>query len=194
MRTSTTSDHELVERVKQGLTPAFEELVRRYQGISMRLALSILENREDAEEAVQDSFVRAYKGISRFRQDSKFSTWLYRIVYNTSYTRLKKRRTFTDISAVEDRFDERLLQGTEDPGISYPSESIDLFDLVREGLHSLPQRYRTVLTLFYLEELKIDEIARIMMIGQSSIKVRLYRGRNLLRDIIAKKTGKEVPQ
>jgi RNA polymerase sigma factor (sigma-70 family) len=194
MRSAGQSDNELVERVKRGLTPAFEELVRRYQGISMRLAMSILGNKEDAEEAVQDSFVRAYKGISRFREESKFSTWLYRIVYNTSYTRLKKRKAFTDVSVVEDRYDERLLQ-TADKGGEYGTGTTEeAIDTVREALMKLPQRYQTVLTLFYIEDFKIEEIARIMMIGESSVKVRLYRGRMMLRDNIARKTGMEVTQ
>jgi RNA polymerase sigma factor (sigma-70 family) len=194
MRSAGQSDNELVERVKRGLTPAFEELVRRYQGISMRLALSILGNKEDAEEAVQDSFVRAYKGISRFREESKFPTWLYRIVYNTCYSRLKRRKAFTDVSVVEDRYDERLLQAADDAGEQGTGTFEEVIDAVREALLKLPQRYQTVLTLFYMENFKIGEIARIMMIGESSVKVRLYRGRMMLRDVIARKTGMEVPQ
>jgi len=85
-------DSDITELVRSGDSRAFAELVRRYKDRALSLCLRLLKNREDAEEALQDSFVRAYNGLADFRQESKFSTWFYRIVYNNCLTRVERRQ------------------------------------------------------------------------------------------------------
>jgi RNA polymerase sigma factor (sigma-70 family) len=183
------NDEELLDQVRNGLTSGFEGLVERYYARCLRLALGIMRNREDAEEAVQDAFLRVYRGLRSFRRDAKFSTWLYRIMYNVCYTGMRKKRSVVDVSVVEDRYDERLLNETASDTTTGAIELKDEADKVIEILHELPERYQTVLHLYYLEEFSVDEIAGIMHIGTSSVKVRLHRGRALLRDEVYKRLG-----
>lgn len=191
MSTRTFSDAELVEQTKDGLISGFEELVRKYQPRCKRFAMGMLSNREEAEEAVQDAFVRAYANIDKFRGDSKFSTWLYKILYNLCYTRLRYRKSFVDISVVEDRYEDRLLQQSIVSEATSQIEIKDLADKVKKVLHELPGRYRTVMDLFYIEDMTIGEIAEITRISNNSVKVRLYRGRTLLRDMVYKRFGQK---
>ncbi len=192
MSARSISDAELVKQTKDGLVSGFEVLVRRYHPRCMHFAMGILNNKEEAEEAVQDAFIKVHSNIDSFRGDSKFSTWLYKIVYNVCYTRLRNKRSFVDISVVEDRYEYRLLQTKDSELHTQQFETKDLAENINRVLQELPERYLTVVHLFYVEELTVEEIARIMNISQNSVKVRLYRGRMLLRDIVTKRFGNEV--
>jgi RNA polymerase sigma factor (sigma-70 family) len=188
----TFSDAELVKQTHDGLISGFELLVRRYHPHCMRLAIGILNNTEEAEETVQDAFMRVYTHISSFRGDAKFSTWLYRIVYNLCYTRLRNKRSFVDVSIVEDRYEDRLLQNTAGEPEGKIFEDKDLVERVTSLLHELPDRYKSVLHFFYIEDMTLEEIAAVMNINRNSVKVRLYRGRMLLREMVAEKIGEDV--
>ena len=194
MSARNIGDAELIKQTRDGLVSGFEALVRRYHARCMHFARGILNNKEDAEEAVQDAFVKVYANIDSFRGDSKFSTWLYKILFNLCYSRLRNKKTFVDISVVEDRYEERLLREQAGDLQNHKFETRDLSDMVAGVLRELPERYKSVMHLFYNEDLAIEEIARIMNISHNSVKVRLYRGRQLLRDTIVKRFGKEVLQ
>ena len=194
MSARNIGDAELIKQTRDGLVSGFEALVRRYHARCMYFAAGILNNKEDAEEAVQDAFVKVYANIDSFRGDSKFSTWLYKILFNLCYSRLRNKKTFVDISVVEDRYEERLLREQAGDLQNHKFETRDLSDMVAGVLRELPERYKSVMHLFYNEDLTIEEIARIMSISRNSVKVRLYRGRQLLRDTIVKRFGKEVLQ
>ncbi len=194
MNIRSLSDEELVKQAQDGIVSGFESLVRRYQPRCMRLASGILNNKEEAEEAVQDAFIRVHANIDSFRGDAKFSTWLYKILYNLCYTRLRKKKTFVDISIVEDRYEDRVLNSADcDSGVKILEEK-DITEKVAQSLIELPGRYKTVMHLYYIEDFTVDRIARILNISASSVKIRLYRGRALLRDIVAKRYGKEIIQ
>lgn len=192
MQTRTFSDAELVKQTKDGLINGFEILVRRYHPRCMRFASGLLGNREEAEEAVQDAFMRVYSNIESFRGDAAFSTWLYRILYNICYTRLRYKKSFVDISAVEDRYEYKILKNSIDASETKRFEAKDLAERVAIILHELPGRYKTVMHLFYIEDKAIEEISNIMNISHNSVKVRLYRGRMLLRDMVARRFGEDV--
>ncbi len=194
MSARNIGDAELIKQTRDGLVSGFEALVRRYHARCMHFARGILNNKEDAEEAVQDAFIKVYANIDSFRGDSKFSTWLYKILFNLCYSRLRNKKTFVDISVVEDRYEERLLREQAGDLQNHKFETRDLSDMVAGVLRELPERYKSVMHLFYNEDLAIEEIARIMNISHNSVKVRLYRGRQLLRDTIVKRFGKEVLQ
>ncbi len=192
MNIRSLSDEELVKQAQDGIVSGFEALVRRYHPRCMRLALGILNNREEAEEAVQDAFIRVHANIDSFRGDAKFSTWLYKILYNLCYTRLRKKKTFVDISVVEDRYEDRLLNSAGCAADMKILEDKDIIEKVAEALLELSERYKTVMHLYYIEDFTVEKIARIMKISRNSVKVRLYRGRALLRDIVVKRYGEEI--
>jgi len=156
------------------------------------LAMGILNNKEESEEAVQDAFMKVYSNIDTFRGEAKFSTWLHKILYNVSMTRLRKRKNFVDVTIVEDRYDKRLLHAEPDNSPMKTIEDRDLIDNITSVMDMLPDRYKPVMHLFYMEEATIEEIAHIMDISRDNVKVRLYRGRALLREMIAERLEKDV--
>lgn len=192
MYARTISDAELIKQTRDGLVSGFETLVRKYHPRCLRLAMGILNNKEESEEAVQDAFMKVFSNIDTFRGDAKFSTWLHKILYNVCMTRLRKRKNFVDVSIVEDRYDKRLLYAVSDNSSVKAFEDRDLIDNITSVMDTLPERYNTVLHFFYMEEATIEEIAHIMDISRDNVKVRLYRGRALLREMIADRLEKDV--
>jgi RNA polymerase sigma factor (sigma-70 family) len=139
------------------------------------LAYNIMLNREDAEEVAQDVFVKAFTSLSAFKQQSKFSTWLYRITVNTALNKKKVQKLVTvdmeeNLSADEQINDTVLLQ----------EEHKDMKQFIQQAMRALPDNERICITLFYLNELSVIEIGELTGITTSSIKVLLHRGRKHL--------------
>jgi len=171
-----TDINTLVERVKSGDAGAFRLIVERYQHLSFTVAFNIAKNREDAEEIVQDAFIKAYKNILQFRSASKFSSWLYRIVYNTALTRIKKKRI--DHYSLDHYFE-------EDYGLSIHEGWMELVEndqkkYIQLALDKLNEQDRLVLTLYYLAEEGLNDICKITNDKKSTVKVRLHRARTKL--------------
>ena len=143
----------------------------------------MLKNEQDAEETLQDSFMKAYSSLNGFKGESKFSTWFYKIVYNTALTKIssKKRKTEREMTSVEDHFD---LKSDYDFNIS---ENKDFSEFVSELVNKLPERFSAVISLFYLDEMSCEEISKVMNISVSNVKVMLHRSRNALKDLIIEK-------
>lgn len=180
------SDNELLEKIRGGDNRVFGHLVDRYKDRAMTLAVRMLRNREDAEEAVQDGFVRAYNGLNNFEGSAKFSTWFYRIVYNVCLSRISKRKDdFERFDAeTNDIVDVRDWQGMS------PHEILELKDLVgilRSIIESLPVQYRTIVTLFYFQEMSYDEICKITDLPLGTVKAHLFRARALLQKRLAER-------
>jgi RNA polymerase sigma-70 factor (ECF subfamily) len=175
-RDNSTEDR-LLERAIRGDKAGLEYLVSTYQNMAYTIAIKIVLNKEDAEEVVQDSFMKAFASLSNFRKASKFSTWLYRIVYNTAITRIGNKQ----ISAVElnDHFKNELYVGLENPqwNLIRHAERKKYVDL---ALCRLSQEDRLIITLHYIGELTISEICAILTMKKSAIKMRLLRGRKQL--------------
>lgn len=186
------TDDELVDQTREGLRTGFEELVRRYYPKCIRFAVGILGDMEEAEEAVQDAFLKVYVHIESYRREAKFSTWLYRILYNICHTRLRLRRSFVDISAVEDRYDNRLLEASDETSLIERLEQKDIVEAIIKAFDELPSRYRSVLHLHYIEDFTVEEIGRILRISESAVKVRLYRGRILIRNKLSMDLGSDL--
>jgi RNA polymerase sigma-70 factor (ECF subfamily) len=171
------SDAELVTRARRGDEAAFEQLVLRHQRYVFNLAYRVLGDYAEAEDATQEAFVRVWRGLSGFRGQARFTTWLYRIVHNLCLNRLPRlRRELLQTQPL----DEVLVA----PG---PSPA-DLFD-VRERLaflhaqlNRLPEKYRLVLTLRYLQQLSYDEIAAALEVPMGTVKTHIHRARQLLRE------------
>jgi len=143
----------------------------------------MLRNEQDAEETLQDSFMKAFNSLNNFKGESKFSTWFYKIVYNTALTKLssKKRKTEREMSSVEDHFN---LKSDYDFNTS---EKKDFSVFVNDLVNKLPERYSAIISLFYLDEMSCEEISKVMNISVTNVKVMLHRSRNALKDLIIEK-------
>jgi len=174
------SDDQIVEKIRGGAKHHYRYLVERYKDRGMTLALRILRNREEAEEALQDAFVRAFRGLDAFKGESRFGTWFYRIVYNACLSRLEKKNPA--ITHVE--WDENREFEIEEMGNSIPLlaeiEMRDLAGIVKKIIDSMPEKYAAILTLFYFQELSHDEICQIMNLPLGTVKTHLFRARAML--------------
>ena len=176
-------DKYYIDQVLEGKTNAFTDIVERHKDHAFNLALRICGNREEAEEIAQDAFMKAFRSLNSFRMKSSFSTWLYRIVYNTSVSLVRTRKKGI-LSLEEFPADATDFIGNntseEDAEIEYRNS------LVNFALQKLNEDERAIITLFYYEEMNTDEIAEITGLGKSNIKVRLFRARQKMSEVIEK--------
>ncbi len=177
-------EHSCINRILAGEQQLYAQLVNKYKSYAYTLAQKILQNRPDAEEATQDAFIKAYRHLAGFNQTAKFSTWLYRIVFNTaiSYKR-KNKRQFLNIenTIIEYRQDaEGLLEKT------------DKKKFLNQAMAKLNDADRTALTLFYLQEFSLEEIEEITGMHANTAKVRIHRARQRLADELKKILNQEA--
>jgi len=182
-------DHHYIEKTLQGNLNAFGQLIRKHEKYVFTLALRILKNREDAEEASQDAFMKAFHSLNTFEGKSKFTTWLYKIVYNEALGRLRKSKNYTIqldevVELVSDSVD--YLDGLK------ALQLMERKELIQQGLDDLKPAESAVLTLFYLEEQRIKEIETIMSLKNSHVKILLHRGRKNLLDSLQNITKCEL--
>lgn len=183
------SDDEIIRSVLKGNSADFIFLVDRYKNKAFSMLKRMLKSTEDAEEVLQDCFMKAYNNLKTFKFESKFSTWFYRIVYNSALTKLssQKRRIETEMTSVEDHFN------LESEYNSAEIEKKDVSELIHVTISKLPERYSAIITMFYLNEMTIDEISEAMGLTISNVKVMLHRSRNALRDLVLKtKLAEEI--
>jgi RNA polymerase sigma factor (sigma-70 family) len=182
------ADEEIVRRILIGDKRAYAELVDRHKDKAMTLAFRMLKNREEAEEALQDAFVRAFHALPRFEWKASFSTWLYRIVYNVCATSLGKRSDTERVSLNDE--DERTLNvPSEEPSPDAAYESHEIREAVSQEIERLPENYAGILTLFFVNDQSYEQIVEVTGLPLATVKVRLFRGRLLLRDAVAKRLG-----
>lgn len=179
----------LIEAAQGGDRRAFDELVRQTYEDTYTLAFRLTGNQEDARDVVQETYLRAWKGLKRFRGDARFSTWLYRITANSSYTMLKKRRRHRHEAIGDDVFDVPDLTPSADP--EAVAEASLLRDEVAVAIEALPAKLRAVVLLRDVYGLSHEEISEELGITVSAAKVRLHRARRQLHDGIFGE-GKEV--
>jgi RNA polymerase sigma-70 factor (ECF subfamily) len=176
------SDQEIIDSVKLGNQSDYSIIVDRYKDKAFSLLKKMLKNEQDAEETLQDCFIKAYNSLSGFKGEAKFSTWFYRIVYNTALTKLssKKRKTENEMSSVDEHFN---LKSDYDYNVS---ERKDMSEFIIELVNKLPEKHSAIISLFYLDEMSCEEISKVLDISLSNVKVMLHRSRNALKDIIIK--------
>jgi RNA polymerase sigma factor (sigma-70 family) len=174
------SDIEIIDHVRRGARNFYTQIIDRYKDKSMSLALRILRNREEAEEAIQDAFIRAYNALNSFEGTSQFGTWFYRILYNVCLTRLSRR---TKQSLENEYDDDREYETTEPvaPGWADEFEMNDMIAFVKKTIDLLPAKYSAIVSLFYFQELSYDEIARVTELPIGTVKTHLFRARTLLQ-------------
>ena len=183
-------DVALVERVRAGDVSAYDTLVHKYERQLFRISQHITQNREDAEDVMQDAFLKAYQKLDQFQGNSKFYTWLVRIAVNESLMRLRKRRTGKMVSIDEDiETDEGsvprdLADWAPDPEQNYGQA--ELAEILRKTIQGLPPGFRIVFVLRDVEGLSTEETAETLGLSVPAVKSRLLRARLQLRERLSR--------
>jgi len=183
-------DLALVDKARQGDVQAFDVLVRKYERQIFRIAQHITQNREDAEDVMQDAFLKAYEKLSQFQGNSKFYTWLVRIAVNESLMRLRKRRTGKMVSIDEEIETEEgsvprdLADWAPDPEQNYGQT--ELAEILRKTIQGLPQGFRIVFALRDVEGFSTEETAETLGLSIPAVKSRLLRARLQLRERLSR--------
>jgi RNA polymerase sigma factor (sigma-70 family) len=178
-----------IEQVLSGKINAYSYIVDRHKDKAYNLAFRICCNHEEAEEIAQDSFLKAYRALNGFKMKSSFATWLYRIVYNTaiSHVRIKKK----GILSLEDF----PVDATDFTGNNISDEEAEKeyrSSLVNFALQKITDEERGLISLFYYEEMSIEEISDVTGISKSNIKVKLFRARQKMSEIVEKVESKRL--
>ena len=179
---SSPTDEILVARILKGDQSAFKMLIVRYEQLVFTMVLRIVKRREEAEEVAQDVFLKVYASLSSFEGKSKFSSWLYRIAYNTALTKIRGQRS--DVSLLDNEQMAKVSENKSSTAVYNDVEQIFRVEYVSEAIKMLSADEATVITLFYLSEQSIEEIAMILDIEKNAVKVRLFRARKKLKEKI----------
>ncbi len=184
------NDNEIIRLVLSGDHQAYAELVNRHKDYVFTLVLRIVRSREDAEEVAQDVFIKAYKYLADFKGNSKFTTWLYTIVNNTSISFLRKKRP--EILSMDD---ERVFEVADNQESGMKADQVEQkskINMVNRAIKLLAPDDAEIITLFYKGEQSLDEIATILGVEQNTAKVRLHRARTRLKEKMETYFAEEV--
>jgi RNA polymerase sigma-70 factor (ECF subfamily) len=180
----SASDAELAARIGAGDQQAFTLLMRRHNRLLFRAARSILRDDAEAEDALQDAYLQAYRAIGQFRGDARLSTWLTRIVVNEAIARSRKRHREADVTPLYadpglqlTDTEERMIDDTPEHGAMRAEARV----LIERSLDELPEAFRTVFMLRAIEELSGEEVAAVLGIPEATVRSRFFRARALLR-------------
>jgi len=185
----TTNDQVYINKILDGDTNAFTVLVDRYKDLVFTLALRMVKNREEAEEVSQDTFIKVYNSLNRFKGDSKFSTWIYRVAYNTCLDRLKKNKR-QEYTVAIDEYTEHQVKTLENALDALEEQEKQL--AIKKCLEMLPSEDSFILTLYYFEELSLDEISKITGLKPNNVKVKLFRSRKKLATILKQQLEPDI--
>src|ERR1700687_3679524 len=181
-----TEELSLVQAAKRGDDSAFEELVRRYDRNVFRIAQHITQNREDAEDVVQEAFLKAYSNLAKFQEQSKFYTWLVRIAVNEALMKLRRRKPERTVSLDEEvkTEDDSLPREVADwsPNPEQMYNQAELREILTRTIQGLPTGFRTVFVLRDVEGLSTEETADALELSIPAVKSRLLRARLQLRE------------
>ncbi|RJQ57953.1 MAG: sigma-70 family RNA polymerase sigma factor [Desulfobacteraceae bacterium] len=177
----TRDDHDLVRRFKEGDFSAFERIMQTYQDRIFNLCLYMLRQREDAQDAAQETFVKVFRNLKRFEPEASLYTWIYRIAVNTCRDQRRKRRT--ELPESDLPYPDTCSQAfAEDP-----YDSMEASELLRWALHKVPEKLRAVIVLKEMEGLSYEEIAEVLDISPGTVKSRISRAREKLCRLLGKK-------
>ena len=169
---SLQEENDLIDRILAGKQEPYARLVEHYKSFAFTIALKVLNNRPEAEEASQDAFIKAFHYLKNFNRQARFSTWLYRIVFNTavSYKR-KNKRVFSSIEYHD-------TAGEAEQSL----EKDDRQAFVMQAMEKLNEADRLAIQLYYLKEFSLEEVAELMGQNMNTLKVRVHRARQRLGD------------
>jgi RNA polymerase sigma factor (sigma-70 family) len=166
-----------LQQIIAGNARAYAFLVEKHKDMVFSIALKILHSREDAEEVAQDAFVKAYQSLSGFKNEAKFSTWLYRIVYNSAISKVRKKKL--ELAPLDDTTINNYSEDNVDSNFFLVDEP-DQFELLQKALQSLPEEENVIVSLFYQNENSIEDISAITGLTVANVKVKLHRIRKKL--------------
>lgn len=173
-----------IKQVIKGDQEAFGEIVDIYKNSVYQLCYRMLGNRHEAEDAAQEAFIRAYTNIQSFNQELKFSTWLFRIATNLSIDRMRKKKPNQYLDAEVAGKEGLTLYSqipSDTPLPEIELESLELQETVHKEILKLPEKYRSAIILKYIDELSLNEISEILGLPIGTVKTRIHRGREALR-------------
>lgn len=181
---------ELATRAAHGDSAAFEALMRRHNRMLFRTARAILRDDAEAEDALQEAYIQAYRSLASFRGDAQLSTWLARIVANEALQRLRKQARRAEIVPLQSSAGPEVEQVMDSDSDNTPHSSAERSEvrrLLESQIDALPEGYRTVFMLRAVEELSVDETAAVLDIPAATVRTRLFRARSMLREALAQK-------
>lgn len=186
---AAASDTELIARALAGKRHAFEAIMRRYNQLLFRTARAILKNDAEAEEAVQDAYLQAWRAMATFRADAKLSTWLVRIAANEALGRLRRKHgeviPLDTAMLIPDADVQARLTADPDQQPEGTAMRDELRKILEERIDGLPDIYRTVFVLRAVQELSVEEVAHALQIPAPTVRTRFFRARSLLREGLA---------
>jgi RNA polymerase sigma-70 factor (ECF subfamily) len=183
-------DNDLVSNAAAGDPHAFEGLMRRHNRQMFRTARAILRDDAEAEDALQEAYMQAYRSLGTFRADARFSTWLARIVVNEALMRLRKITRRASIVPIQAAAPVEEVEGISDDAMEKPdsaAERGEMRRLLEAQIDLLPDLYRTVFMLRAVEELSVEETAAVLNLPPATVRTRFFRARSLLREGLAQK-------
>lgn len=186
---TTNNDLYYINLIIEGNSNVFSVLVDRYKDLVFSLALKMVKNREEAEEVSQDTFVKVFKSLSQFKGDSKFSTWLYKVTYNTCLDRLKKYKREQQVVSI-DEFNSNQIKSIDNALDKMEDE--ERKKAIQDCIELLPRDDAFLLTLFYFEEQSLEEIAKVVNLTSNNVKVKLFRIRKKLTTILKERLEPEI--
>lgn len=184
------SDIDLISQVLQGDRMAYAEIIKKHQRFVFTLALRFSKCREDAEEIAQDSFIKAFRALATFKQNAKFSTWLYSIVYTTAMTFLRKKKL--DTQSIDDETSLIQLEAYSSDHTVIDVEHKSKMQFVNLAISQLSPIDAAIITLFYQGEQSLEEIAQALGMESNTVKVKLHRARQRLKEKIEGVLKQEV--
>lgn len=190
MSSTGQSDEEIISRVLKGEQSAYARILEKYQNYVFTLVLRFTENREDAEEIAQDVFVKAYRSLADFRGDSKFSTWLFTITRTTCLSFLRKKKL--DTMSLDNERTQIQLENQQSGFNANLVEQKSRHTMLNQAIAMLSPDDAQVLNLFYKGDQTLEEIGKIMRLDPNTVKVKLHRARQRLKDKMEKYFSHEV--
>jgi RNA polymerase sigma factor (sigma-70 family) len=182
-------DELYLQLVQRGNAAKFSYFIDKYQNLAYTVAYRIVANKEDAEEIVQDAFLKAFRSLDKFRRDAKFSTWFYRIVVNSALTHVRSQRP----ESVSIDADDTIEVTPEEVETAFHGMAVlEQQKFIQYAFDKLPVEARLLLTLFYLNEQSIAEISEITGIAGENVKMKLHRARNKMYTILQTYLQSEV--
>ena len=186
---TTNEDIHYINLIFEGNSNAFNILVDRYKDLVFSLALKMVKNREEAEEVAQDTFIKVFKSLSQFKGDSKFSTWIYKVTYNTCLDRLKKTKREQQVVSIDD-FNINQIKSIDNALDKMEEEERE--KAIQDCINLLSSDDAFLLTLFYFEEQSLEEISKVLGITPNNVKVKLFRSRKKLTTILRERLEPEI--
>lgn len=187
MKTNNTTDWEIIQNIRKGYIADYRLLVDKYKDVSYTLACTIVKDQHLAEDVLQDAFLKVFNALRKFKGTSAFSTWLYRIVVNTSYDAVNRQKKFP-VEGWEHQVEDYELDSYQ------TAETSDRQQYINRALHAMKPDEALLLRLYYLSELSVNEIKEVTSFSESKIKVTLLRARKNLQGILEKQLGTEINQ